>query len=114
MPADILGSSLLRASSAPVDASRHTTAGAVQIAAEPFVTEATVKTHVVRILAKLALHDRTQAAVAAYEHRLVAPSAAERPDLRQNDCHRRDPPAATSMASVPRALRQQFFAHQCE
>jgi len=45
-----------------------------QIAAELIVTEATVKTHVVRILAKLALHDRTQAAVAAYEHGLVTPA----------------------------------------
>ena len=48
----------------------HTNA---HIATELFVSEATVKTHVVRILAKLALHDRTQAAVAAYEHGLVAP-----------------------------------------
>jgi len=48
----------------------HTNA---QIAAELFVAEATVKTYVVRILAKLGLHDRTQAAVAAYEHGLVIP-----------------------------------------
>ena len=42
-----------------------------EIAGELFVSEATVKTHVVRILAKLGLHDRTQAAVAAYEHGLI-------------------------------------------
>jgi DNA-binding NarL/FixJ family response regulator len=45
-----------------------------QIAADLFVTEATVKTHVTRILAKLGLHDRTQAAVTAYEHGLVTPT----------------------------------------
>lgn len=42
-----------------------------EIAGELFVSEATVKTHVVRILAKLGLRDRTQAAVAAYEHGLI-------------------------------------------
>jgi DNA-binding NarL/FixJ family response regulator len=42
-----------------------------EIAAELLVSEATVKTHVVRILAKLGLRDRTQAAVAAYENGLI-------------------------------------------
>jgi DNA-binding NarL/FixJ family response regulator len=42
-----------------------------EIARELFVSGATVKTHVVRILAKLGLRDRTQAAIAAYEHGLV-------------------------------------------
>lgn len=42
-----------------------------EIAAELFVSPSTVKTHVVRILAKLDLRDRTQAAVAAYEHGFV-------------------------------------------
>jgi DNA-binding NarL/FixJ family response regulator len=42
-----------------------------EISRELFVSEATVKTHVVRILAKLELRDRTQAAIAAYEHGLI-------------------------------------------
>lgn len=42
-----------------------------EIAATEFVSEATVKTHVSRILAKLALRDRVQLVVFAHEHRLV-------------------------------------------
>jgi DNA-binding NarL/FixJ family response regulator len=38
-----------------------------------FVSEATVKTHVAHILDKLAVENRVQAVVAAYESRLVAP-----------------------------------------
>lgn len=44
-----------------------------EIAAHLFVTEGTVKTHVARILTKLALRDRVQVVVYAYEHRLVCP-----------------------------------------
>jgi DNA-binding NarL/FixJ family response regulator len=42
-----------------------------EIAAEAFVSEPTVKTHVARILMKLGLRDRVQVAVYAHEHGLV-------------------------------------------
>jgi DNA-binding NarL/FixJ family response regulator len=44
-----------------------------EIATSLFLGEATIKTHVGRILAKLGARDRVQAVVAAYESGLVAP-----------------------------------------
>ncbi|MFE7712864.1 response regulator [Streptomyces sp. NPDC057486] len=46
-----------------------------EVATRLLITEETVKTHVSRILAKLALRDRTQAVVTAYESGLVVPGS---------------------------------------
>jgi DNA-binding NarL/FixJ family response regulator len=46
-----------------------------EIAARLTVSEETIRTHVSRVLGKLALRDRTQAVVAAYESGLIVPRA---------------------------------------
>ncbi len=43
------------------------------IAADLYLGEATVKTHVSNVLSKLSLRDRVQAVIFAYEHGIIAP-----------------------------------------
>jgi DNA-binding NarL/FixJ family response regulator len=45
-----------------------------EIAVRLFLSEATVRTHVSRILVKLGVHDRAQAIVVAYQNHLVRPN----------------------------------------
>jgi DNA-binding NarL/FixJ family response regulator len=45
-----------------------------EIAAALYLSEATVKSHIARILAKLGLRDRVQVAVYAFEQGIVRPS----------------------------------------
>jgi DNA-binding NarL/FixJ family response regulator len=53
-----------------------------EIAKELYISDATVKTHVKRVLAKLSLRDRVQAVVLAYETGLVQPGT-DRPETPQ-------------------------------
>jgi DNA-binding NarL/FixJ family response regulator len=52
-----------------------------EIASSLFLTEATVKTHLTHILAKLNLRDRVQAIVLAYESGLVQPGERDEPAM---------------------------------
>ena len=56
-----------------------------ELAARLHLSEATIKTHVARILAKLQLRDRAQAVVAAYETGLVTPGSAETAERRSTE-----------------------------
>jgi DNA-binding NarL/FixJ family response regulator len=44
-----------------------------ELAASLYLSEATIKSHITRILARLGLRDRVQIAVYAYEHGIVRP-----------------------------------------
>jgi DNA-binding NarL/FixJ family response regulator len=63
-----------------------------ELAAQLTLSEATIKTHVARILTKLRLRDRVQAVVLAYETGLAGP----RPQPRLT----RSPAAARSVAAL--------------
>lgn len=73
-----------------------------EIAQSLVLSEATVKTHVGRILAKLELRDRVQLVVFAYENGLVTPSAFVTPGARRSRLRRRRDPQIADLRVVER------------
>src|ERR1700758_3737356 len=53
-----------------------------EIASSLYLSQATIKSHITRILAKLGLRDRVQVAVYAYEHGIVRPGHGTAPPAR--------------------------------
>jgi DNA-binding NarL/FixJ family response regulator len=56
-----------------------------EIAARLYLSEATVKSHITRILAKLDLRDRVQVTIYAYEHGIVRPGHRTPPPSRRTE-----------------------------
>ena len=74
-PGEASGARLAALTAREIDVLRRIACGLTnqEIAADLFLSEATVKTHVNRILFKLQVRDRAQAVIAAYESGLVRP-----------------------------------------
>lgn len=76
-----------------------------EIAGALFISEATVKTHVARMLAKLSLRDRVQAVVFAYEHGLAPAREARCTRSRSADGRSTGATATSSSTSTSASAR---------